>query len=144
MCFLFFSRPISLYLFPVFAFAFFTLSRNFRLHTLRLLSHPLSCIININRVRVAAIILPSIETFLVCFAVVKRFAENKKTYSKCNHIITTVLEREKIVCFFSTIIFALLVSAKPNNLIIHFLLLQLHWFCFGFYQFFVHQCCRLK
>lgn len=96
-----FLSPDKLVLISSIRICFFhSLSRNLRLHTLRLLSHPLSCIININRVRVAAIILPSIETFLVCFAVVKRFAENKKTYSKCNHIITTVLEREKIVCFF--------------------------------------------
>lgn len=102
--FLYFSRPISLYLFSVFAFAFFSfshslsLSSNFRLHTLRLLSHPLSCIININRVRVAAIILPSIETFLVCFAVVKRFAENKKKHTAI--LLPPFWKRARKIVFF--------------------------------------------
>lgn len=97
--FIFLSPDKLVLIFSIRICFFYSLSRNFRLHTLRLLSHPLSCIININRVRVAAIILPFIETFLVCFVVVKRFTENKKI-SKCNHIITTVLEREKIVYFF--------------------------------------------
>lgn len=94
--------------------AHFTTFPNFAAHFCSVrLSQPLSCIIDINRVRALAIILPSSEMLRDFFSPFKQII-CKGHKERSNHIITAILFKTHA---FRTI-FALLISTKGKTILL--------------------------